>query len=234
MATDTSFGEVRKFEDFLVTAIADLPEIDIATVAATGTTEVVSGADGGWLGLGVDTSNDDDESSVSFGALNWTAGNSDMKMEARCIVVTSVADNHFFVGFSDTIASANETTFSATSDTVTIDTISDGIGILWDEDATTKNFWCVAGKADAVTVAQVLGSEYNPVINTPFTLGCFLSADRKTACFYINGKEVYRIDSSTTLISAVDLVPIVVNHEQATAYTLEVDYLYGSKGRAED
>lgn len=234
MATDTSFGKVRKFEDFLITAIADLSEMVIATVAATGTTEVVSGADGGWLGLGVDTTDDDDESAVSFGAVTWIAGNTSMRMEARCLVTTSIADNHYFVGFSDSIASANDTTFSATTDTVTIDDIADGIGFIWDEDATTKNFWCVAGKTDSVTVGKVLSSVYNPVIDVPFTLGVSLSTDLKSATWSINGKEVYRLDSKTTLIAAVGLVPIVTNHEQAVAYTLEVDYLFGTKGRDED
>jgi len=230
MATGTSFGETRKFEDFLVTAIADLPEIDINTVAATGTTEVVAGACDGWLGLGVDTSDDDDRSAVSFGALNWTAGTGDLVMEARCNL-SNITDNKYFVGFGDSIASADETIFSATTDTVTIDTMSDGIGILFDNDATTKNLWCVAGATDSVTVDHVLGPEYNPVAGTTFTLGCYLSADRKFARFYVDEKEVYTINSPTVLVAAVDLVPIVCNFEQGTANILKVDYLFAKKGR---
>lgn len=230
MATDTSFGQVRKFEDFLVTAVADLPEID--QIGVTGVaTEVVSAAADGRLRLGPAATDDDDVAAVTFGDLNWTAGATDMKMEAR-FFLSSVADNKFFVGFGDSIASSDETSFSATTDTVTIDTMSDGIGILFDEDATTDVLWCVAGKTDAVTVDQELDAKYNPTAATAITLGVFISADRKSARFYVNDEEVYRVDGSTTLVAAVDLVPGVWAYEQGTAFNLDVDYLYATKGRA--
>ncbi|MDO8673046.1 MAG: hypothetical protein Q7O66_16685 [Dehalococcoidia bacterium] len=231
MAIDTSFGYVSKFEDFQVTAIADLPEIDTLAVGATAVTEIKALGIDGRLNVGVDTSNDDDNAGVSFGLLNWRSGANDLKMEAR-IFIDSITDNKFFVGFGDSLASADETSFSATTDTVTIDTMSDGIGILFDNDATTKVLWCVAGKTDAVTVNKALGAKYNPVAATALTLGCYLSADRRSACFYVNGEEVYRIDSSTTLVAATDLVPMVQNFEQGTANIISVDYLYGKKGRS--
>lgn len=231
MASDTSFGQVRKFEDFLVTAIADLPEIDINTVAATGVTEVVAGAEDGRLRLGVDTSNDDDRAAVSFGDANWTAGATDLKMEAR-FFLSAITDNKYFVGFGDTIASADETIFSATTDTVTIDTMNDAIGILFDQDATTKVLWCVAGKTDAVTVEKALASKYNPAASVAVTLGVWLSADRKAARWYVNEEEVYQVTGTTTLVAAVDLVPIVCAFEQATAFNMDVDYLFATKGRA--
>ncbi len=230
MATDTGFGKVRKFEDFLVTAIADLPEIDTLAVTDTGVTEIIAGSEDGWIGLGVHTTDDDDRAAISFGSLQWHAGNTDLKMEERCYL-SNITDNKFFVGFSDSIASADETIFSATLDVVTIDTVSDAIGFVFDNDATTIAFWCCAGKTDAVTLGQILSTKYNPVINTVFTLGVWLSADRKTARFSINGEEVYRISSSSTLIAAVDLVPIVQNLEQGTANILAVDYLFGDKPR---
>ena len=229
MAIDTSFGEVRKFEDFLVTAIADLPEIDIVTVTGGGGAVVAGGADGRYR-LDIVATDDDDVGAVSFGAVNWTAGD-ELKMEAR-IFLSAVTDNKYFVGFSDSLASADETTFSATTDTVTIDTISDGIGICWDGDASTAQLWAVAGKTDAVTVNQGLGADYNPVAATATTIGCYLSADRKSARFYVDGKEVHKIDSSTTLVAAVDLVPGVWAYEQGTAFNLDVDYLYAKKGRS--
>ncbi len=50
--------------------------------------------------------------------------------------------------------------------------------------------------------------------------------------FYVDGNEVYRIDSSTTLIAAVPLAPCVINYEQLIALDIDVDYLYARKGRA--
>lgn len=230
MATDTGFGWVRKFEDFLVTAIADLPEIDIATVTGGSGAVVAGGADGRFR-LDMATSNDDEAAAVGFGAVNWTAGDADLYMEARCFL-SAITDNKYFVGFGDSIPSAAETSFSATTDTVTIDTMSDGVGILFDQDATTQVLWAVAGKTDAVTVSTSLASRVNPVAATAFTLGVLLTADRKTAAFYVNGEEMYRVDSATTLVAAVDLVPGVWAYEQATGFNLDVDYLYARKGRS--
>lgn len=228
MATDTGFGIVHQFEDFRVTAIADLPEIDIMSPDTA--TEVVAGGEDGRLRLTQTGTNDDDVSAVSFGALNWTAG-SDLYMEAR-LFIDVITDYKIFVGFNDRIASGDETTFSMTADTVTIDTMSDGFGIAYDGDATTLALWCVAGKTDAVTVGQVLSTKYNPVAATAITLGVFCSADRKTMEFYVNGVSVYRIDSATTLVAAVDLVPGVWAYDQATATLIDVDLLYAWKPRA--
>lgn len=230
MAIDTSFGQVRKFEDFLVTAVADMPEIDVQVVGSK-STDIVAGAEDGRLRLGVDNGDDEDVGAVTFGDLNWTAGGEGMKMEAR-IFLSSIADNKFFIGFGDTIATGDETSFSATTDTVTIDTMSDAIGILWDDDATTDVLWAVAGKTDNVTANKALSSVYNPVATEAITLGVYISGDRKSAVWYVNNKEVYRLDSDTTLIAAVDLVPGVWVYAQGTAFDLDVDYLYGSKGRA--
>uniref|UniRef100_A0A6M3IH31 Uncharacterized protein n=1 Tax=viral metagenome TaxID=1070528 RepID=A0A6M3IH31_9ZZZZ len=231
MATDTSFGEVRKFEDFLVTAVADLPEIDIKALAG-GTTEVTAGADG-LLRIAGDGTDDEACGAVSFGVIGWMAGDAYLKMEAR-IYISAITDYKIFVGFGGSIASSAETSFSATSDVVTIDTMANGIGLLWDGDQTTDRLWAVAGATDVVTVNKGLDVIYNPVATTFTTLGCYLSLDRKSAVFYVDGTEVYRIDSDTVLVAAVGLVPGVWVYDQGTATNIDVDYLYGAKGRSSD
>ena len=232
MATDTSFGEVRKFEDFLVTIIGDLPEIDIATVSG-GTTEISSTKTDGRVEISTSTSDGDDVGAVTFGALNWLAGNSYLKMEAR-FELNNLTDNKYFIGFGDNIASTGggETGFDMASDTVTIGTMEDSIGIGFDQDATTKNLWCLSANNSSITVEKVLGSKYNPVAGVPTTFGVYLSLDRKSAVFYVDNEEVYRVDSDSVLIDAVDLVPGVWVYEQATVVDLDLDYLYGSKGRS--
>ena len=232
MATDTSFGEVRKFEDFIVTAIADLPEISSLAIAG-GTTEVTADADGR-LRIAGDGTNDEEVGAVSFGDVSWVAGEGYLKMEAR-IIVSAVTDYKVFVGFSDTIAETDtpETTFSATSDVVTIDTASDGIGILWDGDQTTAQLWAVAGATNVVTVEKGLGVADVPIGATPTTLGVYLSLDRKSAVFYKDGVEMHRVDAnSTVLVGAVGLTPGVWVYDQGTATNIDVDYLYAAKGRS--
>jgi len=231
MATDTSFGEVRKFEDFLVTAVADLPEIDILANDG-GTAEVTAGADG-LMRITLDGDDADDVAACSFGVASWVAGDAYLKMEAR-IYLSAITDYKLFVGFGDSIASADETSFSATSDTVTIDTMTDAIGLLWDGDQTTDQLWAVAGATDVVTVNKGLGSTHNPAASTFTTLGVYLSKDRKSAQFYVDGSEVYRIDSNSVLVGAVGLVPGVWAYDQGTATSIDIDYIYGAKGRSVD
>ncbi len=230
MAIDTSFGEVRKFEDFLVTVIADLPEIDIVTVGS-GSGAVVSGGADGRYRLDIADSDDDDKGGVSFGAGNWTAGDAYLKMEAR-IILSNLTDNRYFTGFGDTIVSADETMWDIPADVAAIGTQSDSIGIFFDNDATTKVLWAVAAATDSVTVAKALDAKYNPVAAIPTTIGCYLSQDRKSAVWYVDGVEVYRLDSATVLVAAVDLVPCVIGYEQGTSFNLDVDYLYAAKGRS--
>ncbi len=230
MAIDTSFGEVRKFEDFLITAIADRSDIDILANDG-GTAEVVGGAADGRMQITLDGDNADDVAACSFGDVNWTAGIG-LKMEGR-IFIDDITDYKLFIGFGDTIASADETSFSATSDVVTIDTMSNAIGILYDGDSSTDQLWAVAGATDVVTVNKGLANLASlPVAAAGTTWGVYLSTDRKSAQFYVDNKEVYRIDSDTVLVAAVDLVPGVWGYDQGTATTIDIDYLYGSKGRS--
>ncbi|KKL87438.1 hypothetical protein LCGC14_1934690 [marine sediment metagenome] len=229
MATDTSFGAFREFEDFNVTAIADKPEVDITAIAG-GTTEVIAGDDGR-IQINGDGGNDEQVGAVSFGRVMYTAGNAWLKMEAR-LYLDTIADYKIYVGFGDSLASASETSMSATSDVVSSNTMSDGIAILKDGDSTTDALWAVAQNGDSVTVGQVLDSIYNPSASTFTTLGCYLSLDRKSAVWYVDGTEVYRVDGSTLLVDAVALVPGVWCYDQATGTNHVVDYLYGSKGRS--
>ena len=233
MATDTSFGEVRKFEDFLVTVIVDLPEIDIVTVEAGGTTAISASKTDGRVEIRTVADNDSDVGAVTFGAVKWLAGNSYLKMEAR-FELSTLTDNKYFVGFGDNIASTNggETGFDMALDTVTIGTMEDSIGIGFDQDASTLVLWCLSAENSNIRVEKALDSKYNPVAGVPTTFGVYLSLDRKSAVFYVDNEEVYRVDSDSVLIRAVDLVPGVWVYETQTVFDLDLDYLYGSKGRS--
>lgn len=230
---DSVRGNTEKFEDFLVTAIGDLPEIDI--VSATGVTTAIVAASGteaedGWVELPVGSSNDDDVAAVSFGALNFFAS-VDIEMEAR-VRISATTDNKFFIGFGDSIASADETSFSRTAGTLTIDTMSDAIGFAFDQDDTTPQIVCAAGKADAVTLDAALGTTYNLTAGEPAVFKVYVAAGAKFAQFYINGKLVYTANVASALITTTaGLTPGVWHYEQATAADLEVDYLYSRKAR---
>lgn len=230
MAIDTMFGVFRQFEEFAQTAIADSPEVDVQAVGGAGTTEVTAGNDGR-LRIGIDASDDEDVGAVTFGTLSYTAGQSGLYMEAR-VLSSVITDMKYFIGFGDSLATADETTFSATTDTVTIDTQSDAIGFVKDGDSTTDAHFAVAGATDSVTVSQVLPTRLNLVAAEFTTFGVKLSEDRQAAEFYIDGELVHNVQSSSVLVAAVALVPGVWNYEQGTSYNMDVDYLYGKKGRS--
>ena len=232
MAIDTSFGEVRKFEDFLVTGLAaDLTEIDLL-VSAGGTTEIVAAAADGRISIVNDAGNDGEIGGISFGDLNWLAGSGYLKMEAR-IFIDDITSYDIFVGFGDKIVSGDETIFTISGDVESSGTQSDAIGFFYNVDATTDVWRCMAQATDVITSRKELVSRYNVVADEAMTLGVYLSLDRKSAVWYVNGEEVYRIDAnSTALVAAVGLVPIIQMVDQSTATTCQVDYLYGAKGRS--
>lgn len=227
MATDTDLGFYRYHQDFDVTAIGDLPEVDVQS--ATGvTTAILADQRGGVVEVPVGSSNDDDVAAVSSN-LNFQVEAGGLTGSVRFKVDTSIADMKFFVGFGDVIASADETSFSATTDTVTIDTMSDAIGFLFDNDATTKRVWVVAGKADAVTLGQALDSNYTAAkiaLNTYHTFKVSVSSDGLFAEFSIDGKVVYTHTGTTPIITLT--APLAIGfwaYEQGTACEYEVDYL---------
>lgn len=235
MPVDTNRGFYEYFEDFLVTAIGDLPEVDV--VSATGvTTAILANQVGGVVEVPVGSSNDDDVAAVSTN-LNWHAGaNGQLIGSVRMKVDTSVADMKWFIGFGDSIASADETSFSATSDTVTIDTMTDGVGFLFDGDATTLTVWAVAGKTDAVTVGEALPIRFVPALGVYHTFTVKIGRGATMIEWYIDDEEVHRVDrrqgDTTSYISTT--APLALGlwaYEQGTACEYEVDYIWASKAR---
>lgn len=233
MATDTNIGFDEKFEDFNVTALADLPEIDSQATGGS-TNAVVAAGKSGWMRVPVVSSNDDDVGAISFGLLSYQA-DTDIMMSAR-ILVSDITDNKVFIGFGDSIATADETSFSVTAATTSIDTMSDAIGFIFDNDATTAVWHCVSGNTDAVVIDKALGSQYNLVASTPTTFSVYVAAGASSAQFRINGKLVYTwtkaAGGSTAVSTSATLVPGVWNYEQGTAYDCDIDYIHARQARS--
>lgn len=230
MTVDTPRGAIEYFEDFLVTATGDLGEVDIQS--ATGvTTAILANQLGGVIELPVATSNDDDVAAVTTN-LNWQVESGGLVGEVRFKFDTSIADPYVFVGFGDSIATADETSFGASADVYDILTMTDGIGFVFDNDATTKRWVCVAGKADVLTHQTILGSRFNPALNTYYTFRVFVATDGKYAQWSINGEVVKELLSTSTIITPTAALALGVwAYEQGTALEVEVDYLYAKTSR---
>lgn len=228
-------GFYEYFEDFLVTAIGDLPEVDVQS--ATGvTTAILANQPGGVVEIPVATSNDDDVAAVT-GNLNWTCdANGYLIGEWRVKWDTSVADMFWFIGFGDSIATGDETSFGATADVYDILTMTDGIGFVFDNDATTPRVVPVAGSTDALTYQSILSSRFTPVVNTYYVFRVEVGPGAVAAEWSIDGEVVARAQraaGTTTPYVAVAalLTPGVWNYEQAIANELEMDYMFARKGR---
>ena len=234
--TDSPMGGPRYFEHFLVTAIGDLPAVDVQS--ATGvTTAILANQAGGVVEIPVATSNDDDVAAVSTN-LNWLAdANGTLVGEVRAKWDTSVADMFWFIGFGDSIASADETSFGATGDVYDILTMTDGVGFVFDNDATTPRIVCVAGKTNALTYqgfangSSAAAASFTPVLGTYYTFRVEVGPGARSITWSINGQQVASTTiAPTSSASYVDITaPLALgvwNYEQATANELEVDYLY--------
>lgn len=231
MPNDTSFGEVRFFEDFLEVAVADIPNISVLADGG-GTAECVAGSADGRLSLVNAGAAGGEIGAVTTKGLNWTAGNSWLKMEAR-LIIDDITDYTVHVGFGNEIATGDSTAFTISGDVESSGGLADTIGFYRDGDATTDVWRCMAQNASSITANQELASRLNPVAAVPTTLTVYLSLDRKSAVWSIDGEEVYRVDANTdALVAAVDLVPGVWVLDEGTATTIEIDYLYCAKGRS--
>ena len=228
-------GFAEYFEDFLVTAIGDLPEVDVQS--ATGvTTAILANQSGGVVEVPVATSNDDDVAAVSTN-LNWlTNANGYLIGEVRAKWDTSVADMFWFIGFGDSIASADETSFGATADVYDILTMSDGVGFVFDNDATTPAVVAVAGAANALSFQSAINTRFTPVVGTYYVFRIEVGPGAVAIEWSINGEVMARAaraaGNTTAYVTVTAPLALGVwNYEQATANELEVDYLNVRKGR---
>jgi len=237
MAQHGDRGFVDYNEDFLVTAIGDLPEVDVQSAAGV-TTAILANQLGGVVEIPVATSNDDDVAAVTTN-LNWNCGDGGTLIGvARVKWDTSVADMMWFIGFGDSIATSDEVAFSVTGNVYDIAAMSDAIGFVFDNDATNPSVVAVAGKGDALTYQSRLGGSYTPVVNTYVNFRVEVGPGAVYIEWSINGMVVASTrraagDSTSYISTTAPLAMGVWNYEQGTANEIELDRLYVRKGRAD-
>lgn len=227
-------GFYEYFEDFLVTVIGDLPEIDIQS--ATGvSTAIQANQFGGVVEIPTANSNDQDVAAVSTN-LNWTTNaNGYLIGEARVKWDTSV-DGHWFVGFGDSIASADETVYSVSGDTYAKATMTDAVGFYYNVDATTDRIICIATGSDAITTQTALSTRFNPIVGTYYVFRVAVGPGALSIEWSIDGEVVARADRAPGLTTAYVSVtaPLALgvwSYEEGTTNEIELDYLYARKGR---
>jgi len=222
MSTDTGFGQVRLFDDFLGTMNGDhwtAAQASSAVAFAHNAQE-----DGAIRGGSADDSSAD--ISVVYGTLVWRAeSGGPLIMEARMKPVTSLS-LMYFVGFSDEATAEMPLDYNGGSFTSTAD---DAVGFYYaggETDAT----WRYGGSADTVDSDQAaVSSTYNPVVGTWQTFRVVINSDG-SANFYIDGNIIAE-NVSGCVTAATAIMPFIMICDDGAAGSLDVDYILVSKGR---
>ncbi len=227
MATDSGFGKVKWFDDFLGDVIKDQYSVGAET-GGSGATAAITAAANGVLRITSDDQTDGDRIGLTF-QLSWKAADGGMIMEARLKNVSAITTRTVFVGFTDVLASSTtvEMPIEMAGTTLT-STATDAVGFMYDTASTNDTWYGVGVKADAD--ATPVDSTIAPVAGTWQTLRVQVSPDGD-ARFFINGKLIGTVEDSIT--TSVDCTPIICVEAQGAsgAKVVDVDYLYVEGGR---
>ena len=237
MATDTSRGIIRFFEDFLYDVVADKPEYSVDTDPAV---EIVATAIGGVVRTTMDAGQTN-IGGMSFGQLQWSAYDNYLYGEWRVkfSAVPTTAER-VFVGFTDVQEDTlTEMPFTGATTVTTVATNpTDVIGFFWEGDMTGNYFAPASQKTDSLVVhgsANMSADEKRLatfVIDQWYTLGVRIESGAKHVTFTVDGKTVYLYkNADTAAIADVPLTPYFVVQEGTTAINFDVDYVYVEAGR---
>ena len=206
--------KVTLYDDFLGDAI----DGSWAADADTGGACAIVAAAGGVCRLTTDIT-DADRIMLSH-ELNWYPAKNCV-MEAR-ITVSLITTVSIFVGFTDAKAEAAQTMPFAQTDAVLTDTCTNGVGFLFDTNATTDVWNYVQTNAGTQTTTG-LAATYDPVALTYQTF--LVAVDTVgNATFYINGNPVGFVAEAVATTSAFTPNVSMQNKSGAIHY-VNVDYI---------
>jgi len=223
---DASTGEivdvnapVKLFDDFSGLAIDTTNDWTVAGV--NGGAATVTAAIGGHMRLTTGGADDDD---IDVASLLMFEASKCCVCEAR-IAQNDVLKTAFNFGFTDATGEAADLLPVMYSAATLTSTASDCA--LWfnDSAATTSLFRCVAVKDDADgTVTAVPAATAAPVLGTFHTYRVELNGAGDCS-FYFDGKFVYKEAAGITTTDDLCVYVGLINHGEAAANTLDVDYI---------
>ena len=224
MATDTGFGKVKLWDDFVHPVVDE--SNDWATWTENSGTQAINIDDNGYIRLATGTTAGN-RVGVS-GEVIWEAENGgSLIFETRIKSSSAITLRSYFVGFTDIKTIENPIEQSGTSITYSA---SDAVGFSYDTDADNDTWYCVGVKGD--TAATAVNSGVAPAAaGTDQTLRVVLNTDGD-ATFWIDGKEEARIDNCVTVGTKLCPVVMVENRTSTAARTVDFDYIYVEGGRS--
>lgn len=227
MATDTGFGKVKFFDDFL--GHADDGTINWDEGSDSGGTYAISILDNGVEEV-TSHSNSGDAAAICT-ALQWMAENGGpLIYEARVKSVTAITDRCYFIGLDDTIhEGTNIVTAFQMSGTTLATGVADAVGFMYDTDADNAYWYCCGVKNSAA--ATPVNTEIAPAAaGTYQTLRVVVSIEGD-ATFFIDGKYVGSVEDAVTASTKLQGTVLVETRADATK-AIDVDYVYIEGGRS--
>lgn len=227
-ATDTQFGIVRYFDDF-VRIVIDSATASLYNVNADGggTAFAINLQHNGVI-RGTGDGTDGDITNI-FGPIAWRCDQGGpMTLEIRLTLITSLANGEQYIGWTDANTDENPITLS-TADVVTANA-DDAVGFAF-TGAGTADWKTVSVNATAVgSVARANNKgPTTPVLTTWQTFKVVLNVDGD-ADYYIDGVFQGREDLAVTPTVLLGLC--VAQQEGGTARSTDIDYVYTSAGRS--
>lgn len=224
MATDTGFGRVELFDDFLGDVILD----QYSTGAESGGSAAITAAVNGVLIL--TTHSDNGDRTGLTHQLNWQASDSGpLVFEARIKSVTDILARAYFLGFTDVLASSTTVENPIEQSGGTLSSAADNaVGFMYDT-ASDNDTWHGVGTKSTVDATKLNTGEVPAAAGTWETLRVVVDVTG-SATFFING--VYMGAVADAVTSTTDLTPIImIETRDSSASYLDIDYLHVIGGR---
>ena len=229
MPSDTPIGHVEFFDDFL----GDLIKAEWNITADTGGAGTVVEAVDGELKL-INDCTDNDVVMAALG-LNWRAQDGSMGLEARVKLASVLADSAMGFGFTDATTESSLAPSELTCGGITT-TQSSGIGLLYDADAATCNFFVYAVDDDADhacgnfdTGKTIVKCQWHTLRIEVQDMG---SGNMAKAHFYVDGKLEKTLTNVVDRCVALTPYVAVTNRTGTGLSDLRVDYVHAWKTRA--
>lgn len=223
MATDTGFGQVRFFDDF----VGDTLEVAPWTAGSTNSaTAFAVNVQVNGVVRGTVTNNSSNDLSVLYGELNWQADDGGpLVFEARAAIVTSLSQQ-IFIGLSDEKTNEKPMDYNGGTQTTTA---TDAAGFYYAGGESSPTWRCGGVKNGTDSTHTAAPARMNPVAGTFQTFRVVLAPDG-AGSFYINGERVAE-NVASCVTAGTSLLPYFSICDDGAAGSLDVDYCYISKGR---
>lgn len=225
MSTDSGFGKVKFFDDFL--GHADDATINWSEGSDSGGTYAINLQDNGVERI--TSAGTSGNAAAICTALQWEAENGGpLIFEARVKSVTAITDRCYFIGLDDTKHTGTTvvTAFEMSGTTLTTN-CSDAVGFMYDTGADNDYWYCCGVKADAD--ATPVNTSIAPK-TTWQTLRVVVSVEGD-ATFFIDGKYVGSVEDAVTPSDKLQGTVLVETRATATKI-IDVDYVYIEGGRS--